>query len=57
MHELLHIIGLCPDSFSHANLASLVVANQEIISDIKIKTIKEYVTECIAGSRPVKDKR
>lgn len=57
MHELLHVMGLCPDSLSHANLASLIVANQQIISDIKIKTIKEYVTKCITGSRPVKDKR
>jgi hypothetical protein len=57
MHELLHVIGLCPDSFSHINIASLVVANQQFISDIQIKTIKDYVTKCKSGFRPAKDKR
>jgi hypothetical protein len=27
MHELLHVIGLCPDSFSHLDLIDLTISN------------------------------
>lgn len=43
MHELLHIVGLCPDSVSHVDLIDLIVANYESLSYIKLKQIKNYV--------------
>lgn len=47
MHEVLHIIGICPDHISHLDLLDLAVGNYQHIADIKIKTIKSYVTERI----------
>lgn len=45
MHEVLHIIGLCPDSFAHFNLMDLIVANYENLTYIKPKQIiNRYVT-------------
>jgi hypothetical protein len=35
MHEVLHIIGLCPDSFAHFDLIDLIVANYENLMYIK----------------------
>ena len=49
MHELIHIIGICPDNISHLDLIDLAVGNYQYIADIKIKTIKSYVTERIRG--------
>ena len=43
MHELIHIIGICPDNISHLDLIDLAVGNYQYIADIKIKTIKSYV--------------
>lgn len=43
MHEMLHIIGLCPDSLSHFNLLNLIVGNEQIFSYLNINTIKYYV--------------
>ena len=51
MHELLHIVGLCPDSFTHFDLSDLVVANYQNLSYININTIKYYVTKCISSRR------
>jgi len=34
MHEIFHIIGLCPDHFSHINLIDIVMANHENLSQI-----------------------
>ncbi len=46
MHEVLHIIGLCPDNFAHLDLMDIVVANYENLTYIKPKqTIKQYVTK------------
>jgi hypothetical protein len=45
MHELMHIIGICPDSISHLDLIDLAVGNYQNIQDIKIKTIIQYVTK------------
>ena len=47
MHELIHIMGICPDNISHLDLIDLAVGNYQYIADIKIKTIKSYVTERI----------
>lgn len=47
MHEVLHIIGICPDNVSHLDLIDIAVGNYQYIADIKIKTIKSYVTERI----------
>lgn len=39
MHEILHIIGLCPDSFSHMDLIDVFIANYENLTYIKPKEI------------------
>ena len=36
MHEVLHIIGLCPDSMAHFDLLDLVVANNPIIGYLNV---------------------
>ena len=42
MTELLHIIGFCPDNFSHHNILDLFILNyQEFLN--YIKTIKFYL--------------
>lgn len=43
MHELLHIIGLCPDNLGHLDLLDLVVANYESLLYINLKKEKGYV--------------
>lgn len=45
MHELFHIIGLCPDSFAHIDLLDFFVANYNNILDINFNQIKNYVTK------------
>ena len=37
MHEILHIIGLCPDSFMHIDLIDIFVASYENLIYIKPK--------------------
>jgi hypothetical protein len=45
MHEILHLIGLCPDSFAHYDLLDIVIPNYEtIIQTINLKYNK-YVTK------------
>ena len=43
MHEILHIIGLCPDSFAHIDLIDILVANYENLAYIKPKQIKNQI--------------
>ena len=46
MHEVLHIIGLCPDSFAHIDLIDVIVANYEnitYINPIQILKKQKYV--------------
>ena len=43
MHEILNIIGLCPDSFSHIDLIDIFVANYENLTYIKPKEIIKNV--------------
>ena len=48
MHEVLHLIGLCPDSFAHIDLIDVFVANYEnitYINPIQILKNKKYVTK------------
>jgi hypothetical protein len=45
MHEVLHIIGLCPDSFSHTNLIEVVVTNYQAVIHLLNTNIKGYVTK------------
>jgi hypothetical protein len=45
MHELLHVIGFCPDSFAHIDLSDLIFANYQSIPYININTIKYYATK------------
>lgn len=59
MHELLHVIGLCPDSFAHIDLLDIIVANFESLSYIhpkSIKSIKSYVIKRRSGSRVATNK-
>jgi hypothetical protein len=43
MHEILHLIGLCPDSLSHFDLMDLVVSNhQSFLENLNLK-LKSYV--------------
>jgi|DEB0MinimDraft_12_1074336.scaffolds.fasta_scaffold58364_4 hypothetical protein len=39
MHEVLHVIGLCPDHFAHINLIDIIVANHESLIQFKPKLI------------------
>ena len=39
MHEILHVIGLCPDSFTHIDLIDIFVANYENILYIKPRNL------------------
>jgi hypothetical protein len=43
MHEVLHIIGLCPDSFTHIDLIDIFIANYENLTYIKPKGIFKNV--------------
>lgn len=43
MHELLHILGLCSDNFSHMDLTDYIVANYRNISFINTDILKHYV--------------
>ena len=40
MHEVLHVIGLCPDHFAHINLIDIFIANYESLIHFKPKLIK-----------------
>ena len=39
MHEILHVIGLCPDSFMHIDLIDIFVANYDNLIHIKPKNL------------------
>lgn len=56
MHEVLHVIGLCPDSFAHFDLLDLLVANFESFPYIKLKSIKSYVIKRRSSSRVATNK-
>lgn len=43
MHEVLHIIGLCPDSVTHFDLIDLIVVNYENL--MYIKTNRRWLTK------------
>jgi len=43
MHEILHIIGLCPDSFAHPDLIDIFIANYESIISLKPKKILKII--------------
>ena len=43
MHEILHIIGLCPDSFAHPDLIDIFIANYEGIVSLKPKEISKII--------------
>jgi hypothetical protein len=51
MHEILHIIGLCPDSLSHTSLIEIVVTNCQTIQDLLNSNIKSYVIKFTPSSR------
>ena len=56
MHEVLHVIGLCPDSFAHMDLLDILVANFESLQYIKPKLIKSYVIKRRSSSRVATNK-
>lgn len=43
MHELIHIIGLCPDSLSHTDLLDLILAKYQISPYININNYLKHV--------------
>lgn len=43
MHEILHIIGLCPDSFAHMDLLDIVMANYQSLTESNFKFIKKQI--------------
>lgn len=49
MHELLHFIGLCPDSFTHTNLIETVITNYQTIVEILNTNVKGYAIKFISG--------
>jgi len=51
MHEILHIIGLCPDSFTHTSLIETVATNYQTINDLINSNIKSYVIKFTPSSR------
>jgi hypothetical protein len=57
MHEVLHVIGLCPDSFAHIDLLDILVANFESLPYIKLKSIKSYVIKRRSSSRVATNSR
>lgn len=57
MHELLHLVGFCPDNISHLDLIDITVANYQNITDIKIKTIIQYVTKRLRSRETTTNKR
>ena len=42
MHEILHIIGLCPDSFTHIDLIDIFIANYENLIYKNINIANKY---------------
>ena len=55
MHEVLHFIGLCPDSFSHTNLIEMVVTNYQTVIDLLNTNIKGYVTKFTTSRNTLAD--
>lgn len=51
MHEVMHIIGLCPDSLAHFDLTDLIVANHQNLPYINLNAIKYYVTKRLSSRR------
>ena len=56
MHEILHIIGLCPDSFSHTSVIEIAVTNYQTIQDLLSLNIKSYVIKRRSSSRVATNK-
>ncbi len=57
MHEILHIIGLCPDSFTHINLIETVVTNYQTIVELLNTNIKSHVTKLTSSRRAIANQR
>ena len=45
MHEVLHVIGLCPDHFAHINLIDVIVANYESLTHLNFKLIIKSICQ------------
>jgi hypothetical protein len=50
MHEILHVIGLCPDSLSHLDLIDLFINQYVEIINLLINC-KSYVVSSIIKNR------
>lgn len=60
MHEVLHIIGLCPDSMAHFDLLDLIVANNPIIGYVNVinfQNLKHNVIKRLRGRTATSNKR
>jgi len=42
MHEILHIIGICPDNMSHIDLLDLVFVNYQ--NNLNLNTMNYFIT-------------
>jgi len=42
MHELFHIIGLCPESLSHPNFLNILISNYQEIINLINKGYEKY---------------
>lgn len=51
MHEVLHLIGLCPDSMTHLDLSDILVVGMQEFPYINLNTIKYYVTKRLSSRR------
>ena len=53
MHEILHFIGLCPDSFTHTNLIEIAVTNYQTIIEVLNLNIKNHVIKFATSRGPL----
>jgi len=41
MHELFHIIGLCPDNLAHLDVLDVLMSNYQEFTNILIRSFKK----------------
>lgn len=57
MHELLHFIGICPDSFAHIDLMDIVISNYQSVVHFFNTNIKSYAFKFKSSRRVATDQR
>ena len=43
MHELFHIIGICPDTLTHPHLIGIFIVSYQNILSSNYRNIKQYI--------------